>query len=48
MGLLGRKLKKCFAADVLVIPRYKTHPPKIRGWGTLRVIYTEAGLKIEC
>jgi hypothetical protein len=21
-----------------VFPRYKTHPPKNRGWGTLRVI----------
>jgi hypothetical protein len=30
-----------------MIPRYKTHPPKIRGWGTLRVNVADVGRKIE-
>ncbi len=33
----GTESEECFDVEISVIPRYKTHPPKNRGWGTLRV-----------
>jgi hypothetical protein len=35
--LLEKRRKEELVVTVLVFPRYKTHPPKIRGWGALRL-----------